>query len=54
MCLTDVIERIIKELRYICNRDSEENPLYNIMESIKNSKSDEQLSKMSSFWNPWF
>ena len=54
LSLSEIIEKITKELKIICNRDSEEHPLYNIMEFINSSRNDEQLSKMSSFWNPWF
>lgn len=53
-CLLDIIDKIIKELKIICNRDSEENPFKNIIELINASKSDEQLAKMSPSWNPWF
>lgn len=52
--LIDIIDKIIKEMKKLCNRENEENPLHIIMENINSSMSDEQLSKMSSFWNPWF
>jgi hypothetical protein len=52
--LTDFIEKIFREMKIICNRESGENPLKTIMEYVNLSQNDEQLSKMSSFWNPWF
>ena len=52
--LSDVIDKIIKDLKVICNRDSEEDPMNTIIDLVNKSKNDENLSKMSLAWNPWF
>lgn len=52
--LSDVIDKIIKDLKSICNRNSEEDPMKLIIDLVNKSKNDENLSNMSLPWNPWF
>ena len=55
ICLNELIEKITKELKKICCRDNEDvHPFNNIIDMINESKNDEELSKISPSWNPWF